>query len=543
MEPMEFNDEILDQYEPEEFKRGDTVKGTVVGKEEDGIVVDFGGKSEGFVPENELLKPITEYKIGDVLVLQILKLNYEERSILSERRPVFKNTLEELKKAYEEKSIVKARVVSQVKGGYTVLLKGVVPAFLPGSHSLLKRDEPLPQKEVDVIILDMVQTRRGVKIIVSRKAVRDKKIEQFFSEKKVGDTLECEVRRIHQSGVEVEVPGGIRGFIPRSELSYDAKALPEDILQTGQSIMAKIIRMDKDKKNVILSLKQLMPDPWNKIEEKYPIGKIVTGEVVSIHPFGFFVRLEPGVEGLVPRSEVFWGNTRKSLEDVVKVGDLVKVEVIDLDKENRKLTLSYRKAKGDPWENIEDKYYIGNVTTGKVVGVVRKGIFVELEEGIEGFVPILEISWERIDNPEEIVKIGEKVKVKIMNIDKENRRISLSMKRTQENPWERALRELERDSIVKGVVKKVVNSGAVVRVEGYDVEGFVPNSHLVSEPKEGETLNLVVLRIDPDEIFGGRMLLSEKRYEERMNIEEYKKKVEKEKAQKSLGELLEKNGE
>lgn len=542
MEPMEFNDEILNQYEPGEFRRGQIVKGTVIGKEEDGIVVDFGGKSEGFVPEGELIRPMDDYKIGEELTLQILNLNYEERSTLSEKRPIFRKTMEELRKLYEEGKPVKARIVSQAKGGYNVVLKGVVPAFLPGSHSLLKREEPFPREEIEVLILDMAHTRRGTRIVVSRKAIQERKVDEFFSEKKTGDVVECTVRRINPSGVEVEVSDGIRGFIPRSELSYDTRITPEDVVQVGQKVTAKIIELDKDRRSVVLSLKQLMPDPWNKVEEKYPVGKVVSGEVTSIHPFGFFVRLEPGVEGLVPRSEVFWGNSRKNLEDVVKVGDLVKVEVINVDRENRKLTLSYRKAKGDPWENIEDRYHVGNTVAGRVISIIRQGVFVELEEGIEGFVPISELSWKRVDSPEEVVKVGEKVKVKIMNLDKENRRLSLSIKRTQENPWKRALEELEKDSIVRGTVKKVVNSGVIVQVEEYDVEGFVPNNHLVSEPEEGKLLDLVVLRIDPDEIFGGRMILSEKRFEERMNIEEYKKKVEEESYQKSLGDLL-KNGE
>jgi small subunit ribosomal protein S1 len=221
----------------------------------------------------------------------------------------------------------------------------------------------------------------------------------------------------------------------------------------------------------------------------------------------------------------------------------VKVEVINVDKENRKLTLSYKKAKGDPWENIEDRYNVNNVVTGKVTGIIKQGAFVELEEGVEGFVPVSEISWKRIDEPGEILKIGEKVKVKILKIDKENRKITLSIKRTQENPWERALKELETDSIVSGTIKKIVNSGVVVEVEEYDLEGFVPNNHLLSEPETGKVLNLVVLRIDPDEVLGGRMILSEKRYEERKNIEEYKKMVEKESSQKSIGDLLKKNGE
>ncbi|MCD6551720.1 30S ribosomal protein S1 [Thermotoga sp.] len=542
MEPVEFNDEILRQYEPGEFRRGQIVKGTVIGKEEDGIVVDFGGKSEGFVPESELIKPVSDYKVGEELTLQILNLNYEERSTLSEKRPIFRETMEELRKFHEEGKPVKARIVSQSKGGYNVLLKGVVPAFLPGSHSLLRREDPLPKEDVDVLILDMTRTRRGTRIVVSRKAIQERKVEQFFSERKTGDIVECAVRRITRSGIVVEILGGIRGFIPRSELSYDTRIVPEDMVQVGQTVTAKIIELDKDRKSVVLSIKQLMPDPWSKVEGKYPLGKVVSGEVTSIHPFGFFVRLEPGVEGLVPRSEVFWGSSRRNLEDVVKVGDLVKVEVINVDKENRKLTLSYRKAKGDPWENIEDKYYVGNTVAGKVTSIIKQGVFVELEEGIEGFVPASELSWRRVDRPEEVVRVGEKVKVKIMNLDKENRRLSLSIKRTQKNPWERALEELGKDSMVKGTVKKIVNSGVIVQVKEYDVEGFIPNNHLISEPEEGKTLNLVVLRIDPDETFGGRMILSEKRFEERMNIEEYKKKVEKENYQKSLGDLL-KNGE
>lgn len=540
MESREFNEHALNSFEVPEFRRGEVVKGRVIGKEEEGLVVDFGGKSEGFVPQEELLKPLESYRVGDVLTLQIIQLRDEDRTILSEKRPAYRETLERVKKAYEEETPVKARVVSEVKGGYRVVLEGVIPAFLPGSLSAFRRNQPIPREEFDVLIVDFSEERRGQNVVVSRKALIEKELLSFFATKKVGDVVEGKVKKVLDLGVVLEITETIEGFIPKSELSYDPSTKPSDVVRVGDSISAKIIRLEPENNKVVLSLKQLLPDPWQRIVEKYPVGKVATGVVRSIHPFGFFVTLEPGVEGLVPYSEVFWGNVRRKLEEVVRPGDVVKVEVIGVDPENKKITLSYRRAKGNPWEGVEERYPVGNVVTGKVTKIIKQGVFVELEEGLEGFVPISEISWNYVESPEELFKVGDKVRAKIVNLDKENRRLTLSVKQASENPWIRVFKELKKGSVVTGVVRKVLNSGIVVRVEDYDVDGFVPVSHVLGSHNIGDKVHLVVLRLDENERTGGRLILSEREYEEKKNLEEYRESVQNEKTQRSFEDILKK---
>jgi len=532
-------EEALAFLDTRNHKVGEKVLGEVISIREDGLIVDFGGKSEGWVPESELIKPLKSYRTGLKLELQIIRINDEEGTIvLSERRPKYSEIMREIEEKFEKnEAIFTGRITEQVKGGYRVLVGGVVEAFLPGSHSLIKRGESYPRGEIEFMVINFERRGRRTNIVVSRRAILDKKIEEFFKEKKVGDIIEGTVERIMQNGIIVRINDVITGFIPGSEISYDPSITPKEVVESRQNIAAKIIKIDSESRRVILSLKALMPDPWESVERKYPVGSTVTGVVKSIHPFGFFVNLEPGVDGLVPYSEVFWGRGRKNLRDVVKVGDIVKVEVINLDKENRKITLSYKKAKGDPWEAVPEKYPVGNVVVGKVAKILPTGAIVEIEDGVSGFVPISEISWNYIEKPEEVLREGGKIKVKILGIDTENRRMRLSVKEATENPWKRVMRELNKGSVIKGKVKKVMKSGALLEVKDYNVDAFLPSSHYEEEPKVGEEIEAMVLRVLEDRR-GNRMIVSVKELIERRNYEDYKRQVEAEKVERTLGEVI-----
>ncbi len=532
-------EEVLAFLDTKDHKVGEKVLGEVISIQEDGLIVDFGGKSEGWVPESELIRSLKSYRVGSKLKLQIIRINDEEGTVvLSERRPKYSEIMREIEEKFEKnEAIFTGRIVEQVKGGYKVLVGGVVEAFLPGSLSLIRSGESYPKSEIEFMVINFERRGRRVNIVVSRRAILDKKINEFFEEKKVGDIVEGTVERILQSGVVIRINDLITGFIPKSELSYDSSVMPREVVERGQNIAAKIIEIDPDSRRVILSLKALMPDPWENVEKKYPVGSTVTGVVKSIHPFGFFVNLEPGVDGLVPYSEVFWGKGRKNLRDVVKVGDVVKAEVINLDKENRKITLSYKKAKGDPWETVPEKYPVGNVVVGKVAKILPTGAIVEIEDGVSGFVPISEMSWNYIEKPEEVLKEGRKVKVKILNVDMENRKMRLSIRETTENPWKRVMEELDKGSVIRGKVKKIMKSGALLAVKDYDVDAFLPSSHYEEEPKVGDEIEAMVLRVLEDKR-GSRMIVSVKELIERRNYEDYKRQVEAEKAERTLGEVI-----
>jgi len=532
-------EEALAFLDARDHKVGEKIVGEVISIREDGLIVDFGGKSEGWVPESELMKPLKAYRTGSKLELQIIRIDDEEGTvILSERRPKYFKTIQEIKEKFEKnEAIFTGRIVEQIKGGYKVLVGGVVEAFLPGSHSLIRSGESYPKNEVEFMVINFENRGRKTNIVVSRRAILDRKIEEFFENRKIGDIVEGTVEKVTQDGIVIKIDSIINGFIPRSEISYDSSITPKEVVELGQNIAAKIIEINPENRSVVLSLKALMPDPWENVEKKYSVGKIVTGVVKSIHPFGFFVSLEPGIDGLVPYSEVFWGRGRKNLRDVVKKGDIVKVEVIGLDKENRKITLSYKKAKGDPWEMVPEKYPVGNVVVGRVAKILPTGVIVEIEDGVGGFVPISEISWNYIENPEEVLKEGEKVKVKVLDVDTENRKMRLSIKRTVENPWNKVMEELDKGSVIKGVVKKIMKSGALLEVKSYNVNAFLPSSHYEEEPKVGEEIEAMIIRILESKR-GNRMIVSVKKLIEQRNYENYKKQVEAEKVERTLGEMI-----
>ena len=533
-------EEILSSVDEIKGRVGEKVKGIVVGKSEDGLVVDFSGKTEGLVPPGELLRSIDDYSVGDELDLQVIRVNEEEGIVLlSERRPKYNEVLRKIGEiANSENPIVRGRIVGRVKGGYRVLIDGVVEAFLPGSQSLLRNSDPIPDEEFDFEIINF-ELRRRPNIVVSRKAIRDREIEKFFKEKNVGDVIEGTVESITDFGVFVEIVDGLSGLLPRSEVSYSRVASLKDMFEIGQTIKAQIINMDPENKKVTLSLKALQPDPWKEYVKEHNVGDVVKGEVTRITRNGFFVKLSEDVKGFVPIEEVFWSR-RGDIRSVVRKRNIVELEIIEIEPEKRRIVLSYKRAKGDPWEDIEERYPVGSEVRGEVRRIVQGGVIVELEDGVSGFVPASELSWNYFEKIEDVVKPRRKVRVKVLDVDKENRRMRLSIKRAQRNPWEKVEKELERGSIVQGKVKKVLGSGAIVTISRYGVDAFLPNNHFEGELKEGDRIEAVVLRILDDERRGKRMIISVKELEERKAIEEYKKSLEKEKPAKSLGEFLKK---
>ena len=534
-------EEVLKSVELGGDSVGSVVKGVVVDKVEDGVLVNYGGKFEGYVSSRELVKSLDDYEKGNELELLLVKIDEDEgRSYLSERRPLYRKVLDKLKAIFEsENKVVKGRIVGEVRGGYRVLIEEVVAAFLPGSQSAIRRGETPPSEEMEFEIITFDTNRRRPNIVLSRKKLLDKKREEFFKRFKEEDIVTGEISSIQNSGVLVKLENDVIGFLPRSEVSYSRVYSLNDMFEKGQKVQVKIIKMEPDRKRVVLSLKALMPDPFREYIKSHNIGDVVSGEVLRIRNDGFTMKLSEDVIGFVPIEEIFWGRKGR-IRDVVSRGEQVEAEIVEIDEDKRRIILSFKKAKGDPWNKIDEKYPEGSVHDGRVVKVLQTGVIVELEDGISGFVPLSELSWSYFEKPEEVVRRGKRVKVKVLSTDKENKRMRLSLRQAEENPWERAAKELDKGSVVKGRVKKVINSGYIVRVDDYNVDAYLPSTHVEEELKENDEIEAVVLRILDDRRMGKKMILSIKDLEEMKALMEYKKQVEGQQPEKSLGELLKK---
>jgi small subunit ribosomal protein S1 len=333
-------------------------------------------------------------------------------------------------------------------------------------------------------VLRFKRQRNGINVVVSLKAFQDEAIKDYFEKLEVDQVVEGTVESIKNFGAFVRLNDNVTALIPASEMSWDPGVRISDLLKIGSTVKAKIIGIDENEKKISLSLKQMSEDPWATLEDRYPVGSTAVGIVKNITPFGFFVSLEPGVEGLVHISEVFWGNIKKDLKSVVEVGDEVKVNIKEINVEKRTLSLSYREAMGDPWENIGQKYSEGDIVKAKTAKVLPTGVILELEEYVSGFVPVSEVSWNFVDRIEDVVREGDETEVKILSIDSVNRRMRLSIKQATADPWERVSRELSVGDYISGTVTRLTKSGAIVMVDSYGVEAFLPVSQVSIERVE-----------------------------------------------------------
>ncbi|MGB9789233.1 30S ribosomal protein S1 [Thermotoga caldifontis] len=535
MDNEKLNNDFERYLDFNEFSPGQVVEATVTAVDPaEGLSVDFGGKQEGRIQPSELVREPSSYKVGEKITVQILKINDEEGyALLSEIRPYRRLAMDKIREAKENGTPVKGHFVQQVSGGYIVRLFNVLDAFLPGSESLLRRDAQMPQGEHDFLVIDYVPGRRG-RIVVSRKALVERQIQSFFDSHNVGDVVEAKVERIRASNATLKI-GPITAVLPKEEVSHDPSISIRDVLKEGETVKVKITKMDPAQRSVEVSLKALEPDPWQIAAEKYRVGTIVQGVVKSIVPFGIFVNLEPGLDGLVHISEIFWGNKKVDLKKFFKPGQMVQVEVIEVDPEKRRLALSYKRAQGDPWENITERYKEGDVVSGTILKVLPTGVIVELEDGVTGLVPKSELSWNRVSDPTELFKEKQKVNVKILSIDPQNRRMRLSIKQTMPDPWERIVETLKEGSVAKALVKSKLNSGYVLELKDFSVEAFMPSTHALGEIEEKSEIEVLVLRVIPER---RKILVSQKKLEEMRDYEEYKKQVKG--SQKTLGDLLKK---
>jgi len=525
-------------------KEGSIKKGVVVKVTPQEVYVDIGSKSEGVASIMEFKD--AKIQPGDEVFVYVESLDGPDgRTIVSKHKADFIMAWDKIKDAYQNNQTVEGKVQRQVKGGLMVEVFGV-SAFLPGSQIDVKRVRSISSfvgKDIKVKVIKINRARKN--IVVSRKEVieedREKLREKLF-ELKEGQIIKCKTTAIQDFGAFCDVEGfeGIDAMIPISELSWIRIKSPEEVIKEGDEIEAKVIDVDQMNLKITLSLKQLMPHPWEKVKEKYPIGSKVNGIVKKIVDYGLFVELEPGVEGLVHISEMKWGKPPAHPSELVNEGDKVELVVLNVEVEKQRISLGMKQAQPDPWSMVDEKYPVGSITKGTVKDFTDYGALVELEEGIEGFLHVGDISWtQRFKSPKEALRLGQKTKVKILNIDKKDRYIELGIKQLYPNPWEDIMKKIPAGTDLQATVKEVSQRGSLVQVDE-GLEGYVPASqlHKKGDPrenyKEGDVLNLRVLKVEPHR---KRVLLSEKEFyraQEKVDVEKYKSQP----AKINLGEIL-----
>jgi len=491
--------------------KGRIVEGIVTEVTPTGLTVDFGWKGTGVVPLEELYKELSEYKVGQKILVRIEKFNEEEgTAILSEKKPMQRKVMEDILIAFKEGKTVTGRVLERIKGGYRVLIENVVEAFLPGSESNLKEGEELPREKMHFAVINFEQRGRKTNVVVSRKRLFQKLIEEFFQTKKQGDIIEGIIENIDERGAFVKIGGVLTGFLPNSEVSYNSSAKVSDVLTPGKVMKFQIKGLDPEKRRITLSLKALMPDPWENVTKKFQVGQQVSGIVTSIKPFGFFAKIDDGIEGLVPISEIFWGKPGK-ITDVVSVGDAVKLQILEIVPEKRRIVLSYKSVEGNPWDKIEQKYPEGSIATGKVIKVLPNGVIVELEPNVTGFCNISEICWNFVDKIEDVVKEGEVVKFQILSIDKVNKKIRVSIRKAKENPWEKFAKSHKEGDTVTAKVIKAVDKGFIGLCEG--VEVYIPKTQVYDNLNIGDEVTGKIIKLEPQkDIY--KIIVSPKAYED-----------------------------
>jgi small subunit ribosomal protein S1 len=502
-------DAMVEMYDAtiKDIREGEIVHGSVIGVNPDDVIVDVGFKSEGRIPIVEFPHPLN-IKVGDkvdVFLEQIEDSNGQ--LLLSKQKADFMLVWDRIRDLHDAGETVQGRVMRRIKGGVIVDIMGV-DAFLPGSQISLRQVpdfDALIDQMMDLKIIKINKNRRN--IVVSRRVVlekeREKMRDELLKEIEIGQIRQGVVKNITDFGVFIDM-GGVDGLLHITDMSWGRVRHPSEMVNLGDTIDVKILDFDQNTTRISLGLKQMTPYPWENIEEKYPLGKKVTGRVVSITDYGAFVELEKGIEGLIHISEMSWTQHIKHPSKIMNVSDNVDAVVLSVDKENEKISLGIKQMEPDPWLTIEGKYPIGKVLTGKVRNLTAFGAFVELEEGIDGLVHISDMSWtKRIQHPSEVMKKGDVVQVKVIRIDHENRRISLGFKQLSDDPWPALSERFKVAAECLGTINKVFDRGVVVDL-GDDVEGFVPTSQLagrdLSDPtgvfKEGEQIPLQVIEFD-----------------------------------------------
>ena len=467
-----------------EIQDREVMEGTIISMNKREVVVNIGYKSDGIISMNEF-RYDPDLKVGDKV--EVFIENQEDTKgqlLLSHKKARAARSWDRVNEALESSEIVKGFVKCRTKGGMIVDVFGI-EAFLPGSQIDVK-----PIRDYDIFVgktmeFKVVKINHEFKnVVVSHKALIEAELEQqkkeIIGKLEKGQVLEGTVKNITSYGVFIDL-GGVDGLIHITDLSWGRVTHPEEIVTLDQKLNVVILDFDDDKKRIALGLKQLTPHPWDALNADLQVGDKVQGKVVVMADYGAFVEIATGVEGLIHVSEMSWSQHLRSAQDFLKVGDDVEAVILTLDREERKMSIGIKQLKEDPWLNIDEKYAVGTKHTAKVRNFTNFGVFVEIEEGVDGLIHISDLSWTRkIKHPSEFTQIGADIEVQVLEIDKDNRRLSLGHKQLEENPWDVFETIFSVDSVHEGTIVDLVDKGAVVALP-YGVEGFATPKHLVKE--------------------------------------------------------------
>ncbi|MBA3515777.1 MAG: 30S ribosomal protein S1 [Pyrinomonadaceae bacterium] len=505
--------QLLDQFEQEQatLQEGEVVRGTVVGISERGVVIDFGYKSEGIVNPAEFTEDgVITVKAGDEVEVLVKSMETADGlPVLSRADAVRMKAWDDLEKAYQEGSTVKGRVMERIKGGLRIDIDGIA-AFLPGSQvdvRPVRNLDSLRNQEIEAKVIKLNRKRSNV--VLSRKAVIEGenagRKDQTLGQIEEDIIVEGQIKNLTDYGAFVDL-GGVDGLLHVTDMSWGRLQNPSELFKVGDNIQVKVLKFDRDRERVSLGYKQLLPDPWSSVEERFPIGTRVGGRIASVADYGAFVELENGVEGLVHVSEMSWSKRVKHPSKIVNPGDPVEVEVLSVDPKARRISLGMKQIQENPWQTLHDRYQIGTRVHGRVRNLTDFGAFIEIEDGVDGLVHVSDISWSRrIKHPSEVLKKGQEIDAIITSIDTENRRLSLSIKDLEPNAWERFVNEHNPGDVVRGKIARFANFGAFVELDD-NLEGLCHISELsderVAKPEDvvqlGQEIEFKILRIDAE---------------------------------------------
>lgn len=544
----------LEDYLHEDFgemEEGNIVQGVVVKVSKENVLVDVNFKSEGQISIDEFIGPDGELNInvGDVIDVFVVHKNESEGTIsLSHDRAKRMQLFDRLEEIQEKEGTITGKIVRRIKGGYTVILDGV-EAFLPGSHVDLR---PVP--DMDALVGNEFEfkvlkiNRKRSNVIVSRRVLLEERRNAMRKDLLLtieeGQIVKGRVKNITEYGVFVDL-GGLDGLMHITDMSWKRIKHPKEMVALGDELELKVLSFDQEKQKVSLGLKQLVPDPWESIADNYPIGTVLTGKVTNLVDYGVFVELEPGVEGLVHISEMSWTRKLRHPSQMVHQGDIVDVTVLGVDGDKKRISLGMKQAKPNPWEVVADKYPEGAILEGTVKNITEFGIFIGIEDGIDGLIHVSDISWtKKVRHPGELYKVGDVVQAKVLTVDKENEKFTLGIRQLSEDPWHNVPLRYPVGMVINGTVTNVTDFGVFVEVEE-GIEGLVHVSEIsrkkVKTPsevyKENDPIEAKVIHVSADERRLGLSVKQLKEEEDKRKAKEFRTAGPQDTGS-NLGELL-----
>ena len=508
----EVSENIQDQYlgSISEISENQVLTGRVIGMNEKDILIDIGFKSEGLIDRSEFLQNAIP-QIGDKIEVYLEYL--EDRNgnlVLSKEKADFMRRWRDIREFYEKEIIFTCKIIRRIKGGMIVDIDGL-QGFLPGSQIDVRPIKDFDQyldQNLEVRVVKLNEARKN--IVVSHKVIIEdslkEKREELLADIEIGQIMDGRVKNITDFGVFIDL-GGIDGLLHITDLSWGRVNHPSEVVKLDETLSVKIIDYDQEKQRVSLGLKQLMPHPWENVEENYPIGSNVNGKIVSLTNYGAFVELEAGVEGLIHVSEMSWTRHIKNASEIYSIGDEIKAGVLAIDTDDRKISLGVKQLEPDPWDEIEEKFMVDSLQKGKVINITQFGVFVELEEGIEGLIHVSDLSWTKvIHHPRETVKKDKNVEVRILEISREKRRIALGLKQVTDDPWPDLMKKFETGKEITGEIIRILEKGIILQLED-DVEGIVPfggrskksRKEVLTKLTAGDSLTGHVMEVKPDD--------------------------------------------